>query len=291
MAIFLPRKWRHQPQGAVQIDWSNPLTDGLFAVEVPGSIFWSRNGPPTLVGTLQRTVGPDGQGVRSPAYAQANYWDLGDYLVSSSLAGSTVLAIFDYWRNEPGFTSDAYPDVIAAVSGTSVGGLAHLYVVHTSGQADLRFVGGHAFGMYASGAGYSPGNLFSVTQRVSVAASFRNFQNINRMAVRSASSGSLYNEVGDITGLSTHTVRVKFGTYFNDSRSMYMPVYIRALWTRPFRRNELEALRDEPWQLFRAPAHRIYFDLGAAKKIPVLSMPGVIDVTSTSARPRVYAEW
>lgn len=37
VGTFMPQKWRQQPQGSVQVDWSNPLTRGLvFAWEASG---------------------------------------------------------------------------------------------------------------------------------------------------------------------------------------------------------------------------------------------------------------
>jgi len=33
---FLPQRWRKQPQGNIDIDWNNPLTNGLFLAMAPG---------------------------------------------------------------------------------------------------------------------------------------------------------------------------------------------------------------------------------------------------------------
>jgi len=49
----------------------------------------------------------------------------------------------------------------------------------------------------------------------------------------------------------------------------------------------LRELADAPWQILRAQPRRIFFDLGAASPLPTLSLPGVTDIGTTSARPRV----
>lgn len=61
-------------------------------------------------------------------------------------------------------------------------------------------------------------------------------------------------------------------------------------WDRQLPDDEKRALFvDTPWQLFRPYVHRFYLDLGAGggPSIPTLSLPGVQDVTQTTARPKV----
>jgi len=53
---------------------------------------------------------------------------------------------------------------------------------------------------------------------------------------------------------------------------------------------ERESIHENPWQIFRAPSHRIWFDLGAGPSpggVPVLSAAAVSGITKNSATPRV----
>lgn len=63
-----------------------------------------------------------------------------------------------------------------------------------------------------------------------------------------------------------------------------------AAWPRALSQSELGGVADNPWQLFRPRRTLVPMSSGAAT-FPALSLPGVTDVTSTSARPRVTVTW
>jgi len=55
--------------------------------------------------------------------------------------------------------------------------------------------------------------------------------------------------------------------------------------------DEHQGLSENLWQLFKPRREILYSFPSGAIVVPTLSLPGVIDIGTTSARPRVYAEW
>jgi hypothetical protein len=73
--------------------------------------------------------------------------------------------------------------------------------------------------------------------------------------------------------------------HYQDYAGRFYDTFLYAMWRRA--RGEAERLdwHTNPWQLF-APQRATFFSLPAASG-PVLSLPTVTDITSTSVRPRV----
>jgi hypothetical protein len=58
------------------------------------------------------------------------------------------------------------------------------------------------------------------------------------------------------------------------------------VWDRILSAGEIAALYENPWQ-FIEPQRRVIYSLAAGPTAPTLSLPGVVDVTATSAQPQV----
>ena len=81
--LKLRRPWDSQPQGSVEIDWSNPITQGLKTVILGGSAVNFANGTfVTSNGALTDTVGPSGKTWRNTGVA-ADYLSVSTDAVSS----------------------------------------------------------------------------------------------------------------------------------------------------------------------------------------------------------------
>lgn len=61
---------------------------------------------------------------------------------------------------------------------------------------------------------------------------------------------------------------------------------LAASWARVLSDAEIRDISRNPWQLFEPDDTPTFYSLGSA--IPTLSLPGVTEITATSARPRVY---
>ena len=278
MALFLPQRWRQQPQGAVEVDWGNSLAtrlDGLLlftggawreiASQYPLTVN-SRGIGVSLIGRGgpgDEVTGTGGTGIRSSAgrSQRANDMEVSLFIhgavlpsavVPSGIEGAELIRAGQTYISRANFNTPRY--VIFEM----------LFTDFTSCQYDAGTI-------LDFGKPYS----LSLSRRTG-AGGFNCYH--DRRLIRSADGLSAATR-GD-EGVSGWNLGINSR---GDGGSGHI-IPLGARWRRALSDGEHLALHENPWQLLR-PLRPIVYSLPSP--VPVLSSPTVIDIGSNSARPRV----
>ena len=272
-AIFLPRRWRHQPQGAVEVDYRNPLAEHLELFYLP-SLGAQPIGRTTQF-DLQANryvydIKPEGvvRDCMVPNYGI----NFSSAVAKSTLAGGTLMV-----GCGAALISDGY-GLGACRAGTSG---ARFYLRRNSlGRAGFGYnstaniaSADEPWGIYEYG-------VISGSWGASGAEAYFNGKRFYSTATKPAeryTRGQLFNlpTLSNDDALPGNpqyspTGFITWAAFFTD----WLPPEAHA------------ALAENPYQILTAPPRRIIFDLGASPA-PVLSLAGVTDIGTTSARPKV----
>lgn len=270
--IFLPQRWRRQPQGAVQIDWSNPSSNRLVALYngAQGRFTYSR-GATTY-------IAPSGASVPSI------------YGISPRL-GSAQGQAFSTVGSVPTSTAMTIAFVTQWIEAS--------WISYYLGLVDPNSLGNRLPTFYASPnmvMQYSDGSTKEVSSGVNAAAGVSGVHVVVynpqaqtlRYTVRQSNGKS---GTGVVSSLANFFYASGAGVSFavgNGSNFTAGPhttpvaLYAQAAWTDA----QVQSFLENPFQLFR-PIRPILYSLPSAATAPTLSAATVIDITSTSARPRV----
>lgn len=268
-AIFLPRRWRHQPQGAVEVDWSNPLARDLEVFCFGHDQFKPAAKSYIDNGTISAALSPEGASLEfsSGSWRKADNWisNVGRYN-GSIVVCATPLA--DVSGNRGTY-------IAAARDGSS--GSTRVYLRRLSGNVVGFGINGNASVSLPESTAWPTGT-----------------RGITALSWSASNTSAFF----DGRQLYSDSALTAAPTYFNIN-SVVINNYTEAdfaglvlfhfvgVWSRPLLPTEQRELAQAPYQLFRAPSHRIWFDVGAGVRIPTLSLPGVTNITTTSVRPKV----
>lgn len=266
-----------QPAGMTPISWGNPLTRAL-------RLAISSNNQYTLSQSLQWQSKVVAQTSRGPSL----YYD------GNALAPATTNSYGTLLDRMPSGNTDATIISIFMMQGSS--SVKPLITINTrneppyhqvamSVRADnrLRFEVGHVSGstFNAESATLTNGVLYTgvgirTASTVSVSVN-------GTTTTTSASLGFIPNFTG--TSFVGHAMPGVWNEYFNGN------IYFLAVWDRALSNNEVLSISRNPWQLFqrKTPIFTPTGDSGVL--IPDLSSPGVIDVTSNSAKPELNVQY
>lgn len=240
-AIFLPRKWRHQPQGAVEVDQSHPIgakvrwayTPWIGRTSVaPGKI---RDVTASLTADPALQTTPSGIGTRLLA-------DSSTTRVTFSTSG-----LSDYGGSMFLFVENF--DFRSTNTGLYVG------MAGTSGGDGLQ-ISGEASGRYPSLRLYSSNDRYAATS-LSVQ------EGRNKIGVSQVDSQNVrFNVDGTYeTSFNAGAYTMGWPAYLKFSKAHgTVLLFLRADYLSAA---EMTALMEEPWAIFRAPSRRIWFDVGA----------------------------
>jgi len=277
------RVWTRQPQVAVGVDWSNPLTRGLIVASSPG-LFGGRNavdGGRLVVQTATASkvtkfgVALDQQAGANSAYFPAN--------IPSGTTTYTLITIAGALFLDKRFAIALGDEV----SGGSAQARLVLNGVQSGGTllgklAFIEYGGGFHVQVETSAATYvdpvDPPNphIYGVVRNGADAAIW--FDG-SKVASNSSASGS-----------STFAQRV-YVSGSGYSNTVYLDQSVAAFaWLRALTDKEIVSVMGNPWQLF-APLSRPVFAPSAASAFPVLSNPTMTSLTSTTGYPRVDVTW
>lgn len=267
MAIYLPRRWRHQPSGPCEIDWRHPLARGLSVAYFPSQGVFGRGDSPSYVGTVSRRV-PTQTG------------DADDCAAGTHFAADSWVA--DVGRYSGALVMSLTPTADVIFSRTYLFGARN----GTSGSSRLqaRRLSGNWVGLNVSTTNIiDPEIPFPTGVRATFGVS------LDTSTVRGVFNGEQFHASGSaLSATPTHLVVNSLVTIDNKSNfANATMLHSFATWSRPLTVDEHRAWHENPWQILRAQPRRIFFDLGAASPLPTLSLPGVTDIGTTSARPRV----
>ena len=272
-ALILPRRFNSQPQGAVDIDWGNPLTGKLTEVlnpSSPGSVTSIRGVTPSVIGNVLPAVGGVGAGVLLPTT-----YDSGLVIASSSddlFASKSEVTIFVV-RRPIDITKRA-----STLFGYSSSNISRVicHAPWTDGNIYFDYGGTDAAQRILS----SNYTKKTSTEYLVFVAGGGKGREIWRDGVKLA---------GDVTKTGVRTLdsaQFKIGAANNSFSSDLEEIYLFGVASRAWSDSEIKDWSSNPWQLFRPQKRTLYFDV-STPGIPILSLPGVDQITTTGARPYV----
>lgn len=254
--LILPSRRTRQPQGAVCIDWNNPLTRGLtyLVTAVGGNVYESvrRQFPTSYNGPTIRTS-PQGLVAKVDSANQA--FEFPASAAVSSAASICAIATYTAPAAEYGgiFTlthsSDSGVDPYAAVS---------LKAGATSDRANFNFnANGVNYAVDSGSGGTYIGTPSGGDEEVFFGRFVSGAQTFHYSKNRSAL----------ISGTSSQTGSIQFGSgprlvvgedYRLGIRTAGRSVLVAALWNVALSDNEFIAFKANPWQLFTSD-RKLYF--------------------------------
>lgn len=266
MGLFLPQRWKRQPQGPQRINWGNPLARGLIGLHVPDTAVY------TPVGGASTQAGAQGRGFVA---GTSQYWQTNDQARVSAFPTWTMLAFAKLPSSGSGSGRTAYCERPND---------PHIVKIHwglgSNPQAGVT-VRDQGYGGLINDA---PPEAAVAAGSIATFGATRHATNDHRIIVNGRQTNALTTTVPFNFGTTAATI----GNDPQDSSSASFSdglLFAVCTWSRPLSDSELRAWHANPWQLF-APQRATFFSLPGTSG-PVLSAPTVIDITSTSVRPRV----
>lgn len=276
--MFLSRRWRRQPRGPVEVDSRHPLFGRIAAVYLPS------------VGPFNLLTGDDRLTPRTNTPAARPYGDGVAWHDSAAESALILTSTAPKWGGPSG-TADYWSLLWVGHSGQARvpdGGRifgwrgAHLLVQFGPGGVSYN---GWTTGAGQQGAGASSG--WPTTPTPTVLSGWilpaGVFVAVNGRVAASSTSNSGFPYIGPESGSDGFAIGHPENLFsFSGGRTQLGVAFRGGVGG-----DAHLALHDNPWQLFRPRTIRAYSLGGALSGIPVLSLPGVQDITSTSARPKV----
>ena len=233
-ALILPSRRVVQPQGPVEIDWANPLASGLLAVLDGNKKTYhtkvGRFGPVSSSLTVPvQHASASGIGYRHPSYF-------------SHTLGTADIGLLGYLGD------------VTLVSGIIPG---------TTSSVNDPIFAGSLFGHKISSAVGSTAGLFSASFRgVGTVTADGPVVDLNALAVASARDIKGFEQSLFVNGKKQSAVFNASPTVFTSGAfgpgTMRSAVLFGAVWERALSDAEINAVSENPWQLFRPIQRRIW---------------------------------
>ena len=249
--------WTEQPQGPVEVDWGNPLAQGLVYADA------GTRSNKNVYGVDTRTT-PTSKGL-------ANRFVAGASSVETPLKTHAANRTYFF---------------VAQSDGNSLG---RLFDKRVSGaQVEIAFVSGLALTyerVFAGGTNTFGGP--SITYGVPFSAAIRYSTQTPTSCSISVNGVSSY-PTASFSGATTDNADAYvIGNRKNDNlRPWNGWVGVSLIWDRILTDAEIASLTENPWQIFAPRTQRI-LSPAAASAYPTLSAATLFNITSTTATPRV----
>jgi hypothetical protein len=272
--LILQRPWSEQPQGAVEIDWGNPLSVGLAVAHnlLPGNLVNPVNGSRSSInGTSAFAASPVGLGFANDQNSFIDVPGLGDF---QSAPGYSCLLLANLGT----------PDNYAAIWAKQSSSGSNSFQLQKEGASDQLTLNNDTAGIsFTSGGPFAPSK----------------FQ--NRFAAIGLTWGAPAG-VGYVDGVFAEqvfmptapgfgTASLKIGAARDSTTLAWGGTYVFfAAWRRTLSAQEMASVSRNPWQLFQP--RRVYIPTATAgATVPTLSASTYVtgSLTSTGWRPQVTA--
>ena len=279
MGLFLPQRWKRQPQGPVRVDRSNPLgarASGIYTPSVrvaqPGTVVATPIGLAATGNTDQTFLLQ-----RDAAFQSADVVSVFCYLILLRTSGSpsNIFAT----RGTDGGNGNRRGFELGIRAGSFINSFTQF--IDSTGNRD----GGNEAGDAATYGSDWVGVPLSVVFDVSRDTLSRHTTRFRRAgsAVEALATGTSTTVYGsDTPGVNAPRV---VGSTAGASGVSDVQLAIAFWQIGASTATQRAAWFDNPWQIL-APQRATFFSLPGTSG-PVLSLPTVIDITSTSVRPRV----
>lgn len=263
--VFLPGRWKRQPQGPVAVDWGNPLARGLLsAIDIRGGQGRDLCAQSSVIGATGISTGAGliGVAAKFPGTGTPNF----SVTTSNAASYSVGAVVQSYVDNQIQLMVDN-DDVTTRV-----------FQFRQSDTNLLEFI---------TFQGGSPYFLTLAWPKRRIGS-----------AVAASASGTVTNLAADgavQSGTSGSVNAISGSTFVGCSKNSFgrFPwnglIALAPIWGRALSPGELASWTENPWQLFRAPKP-IVFSFPSAT-IPTLSSATVVNVSTTGATPQVYVDF
>jgi hypothetical protein len=236
MAIFLPQRWRQQPQTLLQVDWGNSLSRGLCSAWHPAASQYIGPGlsPYPTPNNFSYQSDPAGRGVRFNGVLATEPTPSGRIALPAGSAGSstsysgTRLVLFRLYGNQWGLVSGK----VAGTLGMRLAGTTQVSLVSAS-----NVVVGSGTIPVSSNPTIALCTADNVTTQTRL--------HINGQLVFSGTSGYTNSSDGLWVGAITN--------HGSDSN-----FFLALSWDRPLSISESAAIQENPWQIFKPNPVRTY---------------------------------
>jgi hypothetical protein len=248
---FLPKRWRQQPQGAAQVNWSNQLTRGLrVALHPIGSRFYDVTNYKAAAHYLNTSivaspsgVGLNGIGVTADGGVASQFYTFFPASASYVVCGFSV---DPYWHG--------ISYVSHSLGGFATGPNSSQFGVATDAYSTGRTVSFRLMTQNSDGGGsISFTNLLERGKPFVYGATRVTGANGHRVFSAGRLLGSADGGTGGI-GPYGGTVDAGNAAYYGSGNTILMVAY----WERALSDAEMVSVTSEPWQIFRPNPGRIY---------------------------------
>lgn len=267
MALALFKPWRTQPTGPLVIDWSNPVTQGMFlcwAGDPKGKTIYGPNG--VASGTIGRQITRQGPAVNNNG-EKVSSSTANNFITFINLTSPNLSFLVVGGRNStPG--ANQVVELVATRSGTAGTGVE---IFAGNGFGDTTKWSSAEF----SGAATDQANALNGILSVNTGT-----------APTTIVNGSTYNYAFALSNASQgggHTLLAKAAGTSDYACDVFCSLYV--VWTRRVSNAELVSLSINPYQIFR----RLELQLGpgVTSAFPALSNARMTSLTSTQGVPNV----
>lgn len=268
--IVIPQRWQRQPTGLVEIDWSHCMARDLMGAFVGGLDvdLTQPNGQPIYTNTAAAElphVGTEyGVARRVGGVSGHVYWQIQRRGVSSATAGMTAWGRVCPLTNPP----NVYFTLARNNASRTFGWAYEATTRKLSGY--LRTDGGTAY--------LVPGD------RVVSAFDWHDAGSVLAGTDLSLYDGGYLAASGTVASGTTPT---RFSLGDSAMGAFLLPVCYLWAGAHP---EFMPELSRNPWQLLKKRQYK-FISISSGPVAPTLSLPGVIDIGTTSARPRVTLDF
>jgi hypothetical protein len=230
--VFRKKQWTRQPQTAVTVDWSNPLTSGLIVARIPGD---------NPAGNLNLVV--DGQSARGRSSTRNGLLSTASAVASNSFS---FLTLFKTQQSLGG----AIRCLIGRGNSSGADNTGFGFNVDHSNAAYA--------GAFYAGDGYTiigkPAGTLAANTEYCIAGTFNGSVGVgysNGVKTVGPTSTTIVNTVPRLT-LNTDSALVSTNT-----SSVYVVLY----WARALSDAEIASVSNNPWQIFAPQKKPLFFSI------------------------------
>lgn len=274
MPLLLPSRYTQQPQQAAQIDWSNPITQGLAFAFVHGAVAFgfcvSGQNPIPYAGATQIQT-PLGTAARSTststrAYVLGNNGISGQNYSLFAVGTATSTAVTQSAIDSDNGVSQRY------VQFRLNNGKVDLIPFSASASVTGQPVFANALTQSELMRGFTMGATVSPTRT----AAFQNGQIAtatpsNLVSIPAGSNLSIGARITNATGWATGGLGCAYG------------------WSRTLSDAEMQSLAANPWQIFKMPARRLWYATTSASDATG-ALATTLDDTAFAASGQIVAQ-
>jgi len=273
-AIILPHRWTRRPSGNAEINWSNPLANGIVVALIPGANEAVRGGPVVIANGGALAPRPHGLGFTGSAWLSDDVAYAPNGYVGVGTANLTDLVVTELTGDATNF-SYACGSYSGATDGVMItlrhSGVSEHWGVYAGGS----LIDSTEAGVIGAGA-----HTFAFTRDGSTQYLYRNGVLRNSVSAANAATSTAQFCIGNIL---TSGGSFSVGPTANIALALRFQRFLGA--------SEIAELTRAPWQIFRPLRRRLYFapSSGAAEITGTAAITEAPDSISAAASVAITA--